>query len=77
MEPLVEERDDGQHRAGLDDDVKQIRLAGNEMLGNEKVAGGGNGQELRHSFDDAQDNSDQRVGHGFGGKTAVRLNSSS
>jgi hypothetical protein len=59
MEPLVEKRDDGQDRAGLDDDVEQIRLPRNEMLGNEEMPGGGDGEKFRESFDNPEDNGDK------------------
>ena len=40
MKALVKQRNDRQHRAGLDDDVKQIRLVRQPLLGDQKMARG-------------------------------------
>jgi len=49
---------DGQHRAGLDHDLKNLDLVTREIqqaAGEDQVTGGRDGQELRQTFDDAHD----------------------
>ena len=55
VEAGVEEGDDGQDGAGLDDDVEEVALAREPLLGDEEVAGGGDGKEFGDAFDDAED----------------------
>ena len=64
VEALVKQGNDRQHGAGLDDDVEEVALADVQpALGNEQVAGGGNGQELGDSFHNSEQNNDNPVWH--------------
>ena len=64
MEAFAEQRNDGEDRAGLDDDIEQIGLiAADEMLGDEQVAGGGNGEKFRDPFNDCENDDLNPVRH--------------
>ncbi len=64
MEAPVKERDHRQHGAGLYHHVEEVALADMQpALGNEQVAGGGNGQELGDAFDDPEQNNRNPIWH--------------
>src|SRR5260370_40093798 len=54
METAGKDRNDGQHRAALNDHVEQIRLAGQPMFSNEEMARGRNRQKLGYSLNDTE-----------------------
>ena len=64
VEALVKQRDDRQHRPGLDDDVEEVALVDVQpALGNEQVAGGRNRQELGDAFHNPEQNNSNPVWH--------------
>ena len=64
IEPVRKERQDGDDRPALDDDVEEIALARQPMLGDEQMAGGRNGNEFGDPLDDPQNDGDNPVRHG-------------
>src|SRR5260370_14245086 len=63
METAGKDRNDGQHRAALNDHVEQIRLAGQPMFSNEEMARGRNRQKLGYSLNDAEQNDAYPIRH--------------
>ena len=65
LQPPGKQRQDRQQGAALDDDVEKITgLKTEEMLRQKEVAGGRDGDELRNSFNDSQNDDGKPIGHG-------------
>src|SRR5208283_948042 len=64
VQSVAKERKHGQDRAALDDDVEQIRLARQPLLGNEQMASGGNREKLGYSFNDSEQDDGKPIRHG-------------
>src|SRR5262249_22503152 len=61
---VLEQRQDGEDGAGLDNDVKEVALAYAEpMLDDQQVARGRDGEEFGDSFDDTEEDDSQPVRH--------------
>jgi len=65
-QPLPEHQGDGEDGAGLDDDVEEVRAVAQPAFGDQQVAGAGNGEEFGEAFEDAKQQSGNRVGHEHG-----------
>ena len=64
VKPLRKQRQHGDDRAALDDDVEKVALARQPVLGDQQMAGGGNGDEFGDSLDDSQNDNGDPVRHG-------------
>ncbi len=64
QQALAEHQYHRHDRAGLDDDVEEVRTGTQPVLGDEQVAGAGDRQELGQAFEDAQQQGGEQVGHG-------------
>ena len=61
---MRKQRQHGDDRTALDDDVEEIALARQPVLGDEQMAGGGDGNEFGDSLNDSQNDSRNPVRHG-------------
>jgi hypothetical protein len=64
VKAFVEEGNDGDDGAALDDDVIQIAFVDSHpMFGEQQVAGRGNGNEFSDSLDDSENDGDNPIRH--------------
>src|SRR5260370_32991417 len=63
METAGKDRNDGQHRAALNDHVEQIRLAGQPMFSNEEMARGRRRQKVGYSRNEGEQNDAYTIRH--------------
>src|ERR1039457_5671930 len=67
VEPLREQRQHGDDRAALDDDIEEVALVdAQKMFRQQQVAGGGNTDEFGDSLDQTEDGGNNPVRHGGG-----------
>ena len=71
VKALGKQRQDGDDRAALDDNVEEVALVDfQEVFRQQQMAGGRNGNELGDSFDHSQNDNDNPVRHeSFGRET--------